>query len=386
MAKRKNLGWLAALPLLVATYVGAELVTDSTPVPPAGTLGGPTYVLTGPDLDQWVRGRKIFDRDWDDAQGLGTPDLNGDSCRACHQTPVIGGSGLLDVNVFRFAFDNGGAGPYSDLPGGQAASKVRTPHVAGREEVHPDADVFEVRQTPIMFGIGLIDTISDATILGNEDPADLDGDGCRGIARLRDVGGGVFEVGKFGWKAQIPKVRDFTRDALGEEIGITVEDDGRGIGMLSDSDVHADPEVVPAEFEDLNFFIENLGPPPRAGGTDPAIAVGEALFTTIGCATCHIPSLPGSAGPVPLFSDLLLHDIHPADFRGMSEPGAGVGMYRTPPLWGLRTSAPYLHDGHATTIEDAILEHEDEATGARLAYEDLTVEQQDALLLFLLDL
>jgi CxxC motif-containing protein (DUF1111 family) len=130
----------------------------------------------------------------------------------------------------------------------------------------------------------------------------------------------------------------------------------------------------------------NLAPPPRAGGTDPAIPQGEALFSTIGCATCHIPTLPGAGGPVPLYSDLLLHDIHPAEFRGMAEPDAPVGMYRTPPLWGVRDTSPYLHDGSATTLEDAILRHGDEALNARTNYEQLTAGEQDALLLFLEDL
>ena len=46
--------------------------------------------------------------------------MNADSCRACHQDPVLGGAGGLELNVSRMAFDNGGQGPYSDVPGGQA--------------------------------------------------------------------------------------------------------------------------------------------------------------------------------------------------------------------------------------------------------------------------
>ena len=228
----------------------------------------------------------------------------------------------------------------------------------------------------------MIDGIADSVILANEDPLDNNGDGVRGVARLIDTGSGL-EVGKFGWKAQIPTVSDFVRDAISSELGLTVFDDGRGFGLLTDSDGIADPEMPIQEYEDLIFYNQHLAAPPRAG---VAVAEGEALFTSIGCATCHIPELPGVNGPVPLYSDLLLHDIHDVDFRGTAEPDAPVGMYRTPPLWGLRKSAPYLHDGRATTIQAAIEQHFDEAENSRLNYEALTASEREQLLLFLQDL
>lgn len=383
---------LLVAPLVAASFVGAEIIDDDTPVPPAGAIGGPETTLTGPDLEMWKRGRKLFDRDWRLADGLGTPDMNADSCRGCHQSHIIGGAGLVDVNVYRFGDDNNGNGPFQDLPGGQVASRLRRQgETPPREEGHEAADVFEQRQTPLLFGFGAIDTISDATIQANADPLDNfppGGDGIRGVARMIQVGGptGPFEVGKFGWKAQIPRAADFVRDALGGEVGITIPDDGRGFGMLTDADGVADPEISLAEFDDLVFFTTNLCPPPRAGGTDPAVAAGEVLFDTIGCANCHIPSLPGSSGPVPLYSDLLVHEVHPPTFRGMAEPDAPVGAYRTAPLWGLRVTGPYLHDGSATTIEAAVLRHDAEALEARQAFEALSPADRDAVLQFLSDL
>ncbi|HIG05434.1 MAG TPA: hypothetical protein EYQ08_06855 [Planctomycetes bacterium] len=373
--------------LLVISGVNGEIIDDDTPVPPVGAMGGPDRVLDANELEQWIRGRKVFDRDWTQAEGLGTPDLNADSCRSCHQTPIIGGAGGLDVNVMRFGLDNGGAGPFEDLPGGQVASKLRRPDTPGREDADPLADVFEQRQTPNTLGLGLIDTIPDAEILSHEDPNDNDGDGCRGVARMIDIAG-VPEVGKLGWKAQVPTLSDFLRDALGGETGITVPDDGRGFGMLTDADSVADPEISTDDFEDMLFFAVHLAYPPRGGNTDPQVLVGEVLFNDVGCAVCHVPVLQGSGGPVPLYSDLLLHDIYPDDFRGTADLGtpAGVGYYKTPPLWGVRVTAPYLHDGRATTLEDAILLHQDEAEQITAAYEALSEEEQDALLLFLSDL
>ena len=83
------------------------------------------------------------------------------------------------------------------------------------------ADIFEQRQTPSILGLGLIDTISDAEVLSHEDPNDNNGDGCRGTAHMIDIAG-VLEVGKFGWKAQVPKLSDFLRDASTGEVGLTL--------------------------------------------------------------------------------------------------------------------------------------------------------------------
>ena len=205
--------------------ITAETIDENTPVPPVGAPGGPDRELTPTELETWKRGRILFDKDFKLPDGLGTPELNGDSCRGCHQDPVIGGSGGLDVNVFRFGFDNNGLGPFQDLPGGQAASKLRRQDVPGRENHDAMADVFELRQTPTALGIGRIGTIADATIIANEDPIDLNSDGIFGVARFINVAG-TMEVGKYGWKAQIPKVLDFAHDATAGELGITTEDNG----------------------------------------------------------------------------------------------------------------------------------------------------------------
>lgn len=335
---------------------------------------------------RFARGRAMFDRAFHRSSGLGTPEFNADSCRACHQDPGLGGAGPLELNVSRFGQDFDGVGPFLDLPGGQALSKLRPPYVLGREEYGSQpADVFEQRQTPSLFGIGLLDAISDATILANEDPVDANADGIFGTAR-RVVINGTIEIGRYGWKAQLPMLRDFMHDALAGEIGLTTPDEGRGQGLRTDADDHADPEIALPQIDDLQFFVASLPAPLRGGSTDPQVALGEQRFTSIGCAVCHKPELVGSNGPVRLFSNLLLHDIFGPGFRGMAEPGAGVGLYRTPPLWGIKDTAPYLHDGRAETLESAIEMHKGEAQAVRDAYFALPIGDQQALLAFLRDL
>jgi CxxC motif-containing protein (DUF1111 family) len=197
---------------------------------------------------------------------------------------------------------------------------------------------------------------------------------------------GRIEIGRFGWKAQVPTLADFVRDALGGELGLTTTDDGRGFALVSDADTYPDAELDDAEVDELAFFLANLAPPKRTGSLDPEVLRGEVLFERVGCARCHVPELPGADGPVALYSDLLLHDVWPDDFRGMSEQNAGPGAFRTPPLWGIRTSAPYLHDGRASTLRAAIHLHDGEARNVRIDFEGMSADEQSAVLRFLNDL
>ncbi len=356
-------------------------------LPDVGSPGGPSRELSGAEADMWLRGRAVFDRDFHRSEGLGTPELNADSCRACHQDPAIGGAGGLELNVSRIGNDNAGMGPFTNVAGGQGLSKLRPPYVAGREEHDPmTADVYEQRQTPSIFGGGFVNNIPMANIIANEDPMDLDMDGIAGRARMLTIMGNP-EVGRFGWKAQVPLIEDFVRDAMGGECGITTTDDGRGFALLADADTVADPELSQADLDDITFFLENLAEPQRGGSTDPGVAGGEGHFMAIGCALCHIPSLADDMGEdVFLYSDLLLHHILPAGFRGMEEPGAEAGFFKTPPLWGVARTAPYFHDGRAEDLREAIEIHEGEATAARDAFLALTVAEQAELILFLEDL
>lgn len=380
-----NRNWSTVAPAwFLSTSVLLALQTGG--IPGVGELGGPARVLTPAELQTWLAGRALFDRDFRPSEGLGTPEFNADSCRACHRDPVMGGAGGLELNVSRFGFDHGGAGPFENVAGGQGLSKLRPPLERGREQYDPaEADVFEQRQTPSLFGGGLVDAIEDAAILAGEDPTDANQDGIYGVARRLDVAG-VIEIGRFGWKAQVPRLGDFVKDALGGECGITTPDDGRGFAFVSDGDAVADPELSHDDFQRITTFLLLLAAPPRGGSLDPRVAQGEALFTSIGCALCHLPSLPSPNGPVPLYSNLLLHNVMRGGFRGMAEPGAPAGFFKTPPLWGCKDTAPYLHDGRAESLHDAILGHAGEADAVRLAYEAASLAEKEALLLFLEDL
>jgi len=145
----------------------------------------------------------------------------------------------------------------------------------------------------------------------------------------------------------------------------------------------ADPELSLDDAAAIEDFLFLLAPPPRSP-VDPELeAQGEALFVDVGCAACHTPSLDGADGPVPLYSDLLLHAVLPEGSAGIEDGSAGMEEFRTAPLWGLARTAPYLHDGSAETPADAILGHAGEAEAARDAFSALPAEQQEALEAFL---
>jgi len=356
-----------------------------TEAPAPGELGGPTTALSPTEMGTWLAGEAQFDRAFHIADGVGTPEFNAESCRACHRDPVLGGAGGLELNVSRFGFDNGGLGPFQDLPGGQGLSKLRPPMINDRENYPVQADVFEQRQTPSLFGLGLLESISEANILANEDPGDSNGDGIFGVARVLMIDG-LPEVGRFGWKSQVPTLEDFVRDAMAGEAGITTPSVGRGFALSVDADSVADPEFSEAEVDEMAFYLENLGPPLRVGSVAPEVVQGEILFTALLCSTCHIPNINGAVDPVFAYTDLLLHDVMPTDYRGMEEPGAGNGMFRTPPLWGIRHSAPYMHDGRARGLREAILAHESEGQASSDAFVLLSESEQSALIAFLRDL
>lgn len=370
------------------------LVPPDTPIPAVNEYGGPFRELSTEETLQFLRGREVFDRDFGHETGVGAltgadggPRYNGDSCRACHFDPVIGGAGPRGVNVMRHGIVDvdGLFSPPPTTPNTILHKEI----LVGFNPVEPTADinVFEQRQPPPAFGLGLIDAIADGTIQANEDPDDENSDGISGRAHVTSGG----RVGRLGWKAQVPNIGEFIRDAMAAEIGLTLPDQtdqGLSFGITEDTDGVPDPELSLDEAQDLAFFLTMMaGPPRQSSATSEEAIAGEVLFDTVGCTKCHIPSLTatveGTEMAVPLFSDLLLHEILSATSPGIEDGDAGMGEFRTSPLWGLSQTAPYFHTGEADTIDEAILLHDGEAAPIVDAYESLTEEERDDLIAFL---
>ncbi|MFV8749660.1 di-heme oxidoredictase family protein [Nannocystaceae bacterium ST9] len=351
------------------------LLPPDAPVPTSGEPGCPRpEIHDDPDrLAQWIEGRRLFDRNVPVDAGLG-PTFNGDSCRACHFDPIIGGASPVDLDVMRYGTIDA-MGEFVAPATGTILHKLAIPGHA-RPEASDEFNQFERRQTPSLLGLGLIETIADDDILALQDPDDLDGDGIRGVAHVLPDG----RLGRFGWKAQVPSLREFARDALGAELGLTSPvEDGFSFGAFADDDEVADPELTSATIDAIAAFIAGLDAPPP-GDELPG---GLELFEQVGCDGCHVPELSGASGPVAAYSDLLLHDVALEGSHGIVDGSAGQTMFRTPPLWGVVDTPPYMHEGNATTLDAAILAHHGEADAVRVAYEALADDERALLIAFL---
>ncbi len=381
-------------------------------------FGEPIPGLTGAQLGEFTTGRAVFERSFKRIDGLG-PLFNATSCRACHEQPAGGGSARRYRNVYLTARTNldGTLSPinitfvqpaYGPLQRGPFLSFT----VDERRPIPADADVVAQRNPPALFGIGQFENVSDATILALEDPDDSNGDGISGRANRIDGA-----VGRYGAKAQVATLLDATRGLLLDQMGITtdapvsgVSSNGAGsrswwrrvVDFLDEfswaSPAHAqiivpppegnddtipDPELTPADLQALVAYQRYLAMPPR-GLIDSFVERGEQTFTDIGCAACHVRDLPREDGVMlTAWTDLLLHDMGAELADGVVQGLAGGGEFRTAPLWGVTFTAPFLHDGRADTLEEAILLHGGEAAAARDRFAALDEAARVDLMAFL---
>jgi CxxC motif-containing protein (DUF1111 family) len=183
-------------------------------------------------------------------------------------------------------------------------------------------------------------------------------------------------IGRFGLKARIATIDEFTADAYQGDMGITSTlrpDEPPNPDGLTD-DARPGPDVS-AEVVNLTAdYVRLLALPRREDGPPE----GPELFERVGCASCHVPSLrtrsdypiPQLAGiDVAVFTDFLVHDMGEGLADGIVEHGASGREWRTAPLIGLRHMPSYLHDGRASTLEEAIEAHGAEDAESRRAYE-----------------
>ena len=364
-------------------------------------LGEPLTGVAPRDLEEFRLGLEDFLEVETSEDGLG-PAFNGTSCAVCHNVPVIGGGGV--IGEIRAAGRDAAGRPVALSPDGETLFQLFSTPRHGCQVQLPAEAVIIARRIPIpLFGAGLVEAIPDEAILALADPDDRDGDGISGRAAIvRDLATGDRRVGRFGWKAQHATLLAFGADAYRNEMGITNDlfRSELGLGLTAEQfrvcDPFPDPEdrVDPATrrrgIDNFASFMKFLAPVPRAINGD--VSDGERLFATVGCASCHTTfyTTAPSREPafdrirVPLFSDLLLHDIGTGD--EIPQASALPEEIRTPALWGLRFRRPLLHDGSAATPEEAIRRHGGEAEQVRRRFELLPSATQQALLRFLASL
>ena len=379
--------------LFLASLAAAQTQTQES------VAGRPLAGLTPVEFEEFRLGLQDFLEVESSEEGLG-PAFNGTSCAACHNVPAVGGGGVMaELRAGRTGPD--GEFETFDSTGETLFHLFSVPSHGCQPMLPADATVF-ARRVPIpLFGAGLVEAIPDETLRSLEDPADRNGDGVSGHAPLiLDVASGERRVGRFGWKSQHATLLTFGADAYRNEMGITNDvfphevafgitpAQMRACDRIPDPEDVRDPATKRRGIDNFAAFMRLLAPLEREGGNDQT-AAGEKIFAAVGCAACHVPALETgpSANPlfhrkrVPLFSDLLLHDVGTGD--GIKQGGAEPNEIRTPALWGLRLRRPFLHDGSANTVEIAIRRHAGEALLAVRGFERLNADDRAALLAFL---
>jgi CxxC motif-containing protein (DUF1111 family) len=378
-------------------------------------------------------GRELFTHEWKEhdplthGDGVG-PVFNATSCVECHQQAGPGGGGPISKNVTVY-------GLVAPHPQGLPQSGVvhqKAINASFREtlsQVHPSLPgtpsiplstltdrtrrrspdvVVTQRNTPALFGDGLIDAISDDAIIAHQREHSTaarlvglngakDGKIKGRVARLADG-----RIGRFGWKLEFATLTDFVKAACANELGLS--NPGRPqatpLGMREYKSPGVD--LTDEQCTLMTDFIRDLARPTAVTPADPQLAAsaikGKALFEKIGCADCHSESLGSVAG---LYSDMLLHDMgveleSSTGYYGAIIPAPAIRNdkfdaseqpspveWRTAPLWGVADSAPYLHDGRAATIEDAVAAHKGEGEDVTERFQNLSAQDQQAIVAFL---
>lgn len=259
--------------------------------------------------------------------------------------------------------------------------------VPGRHET-VQVDMAE-RNTPSLFGLGLVDKLDDKVVIAQ-------------AAKQRDLGlGGRVartakgRVGKFGWKGQKATLRDFVEEAAAGELGLESARKHQGSDPRGPVERGPGLDLSQDQIDAVTAYVAAL---PRPSHLPADSRTGQRLFRELECAKCHVSKLGDIEN---FYSDLLLHDMKPENREvgnymvfGVAEPvpasdndtsggPARPNEWRTPPLWGIANSAPYMHDGRSPTLEKAIMEHGGEAEASAMKYRRLGNAQQAQLIKFL---
>jgi CxxC motif-containing protein (DUF1111 family) len=369
---------------------------------PATAFGAPLPGLDDVQTAAFQDGLESFTEIETMETGLG-PVFNARSCGECHSHPAIGGAGpdLGTSRVTRIGrILNGVFDPLTEEGGmllqARSVAEIDPSLPIQGERVPPDATLVSHRITIPLFGDGLIEAIPAAEILRRADSLGRNRDGIAGVPNMvLNPETGKMEVGRFGWKAHVSTLHLFAGDAYLNEIGITNatfpdENLPQGQPIPPGCDLVPGLEADDADVQTVASFMRFLEPP-APQRLSLAARQGQRLFVSVGCASCHAPALQTGDSPVaalrnrvvPLYSDLLLHDMGDGLDDGMVMGSASGRQWRTAPLWGLSQRLFFLHDGRATTPLQAALLHGGEAAHAVARVRRLSMRDQSALAAFL---
>lgn len=269
--------------------------------------------------------------------------------------------------------------------------QLRTPALSfSVPNVRKKRIVSSLRMTPPITGMGLLEAVPAETLLSLADPDDLNGDGISGrISYVPDRETGKISIGRFGFRATHPTVKQQSAAAFFHDMGIT--------GPLFPGK-KGEQEISAEQLSRVTFYQQLAAIPPARNQDDPSVIAGKAIFQQIRCNDCHVMTLRTGDSPIPElrnqefhpFTDLLLHDMGPELADDRPEFSASGREWRTTPLWGLGlhefisgNDPGFLHDGRARTIEEAIIWHGGEAAPHRNRFMNLSAFERFQLIKFL---
>ncbi len=319
---------------------------------------------------------------------------------------------LLTVNRFNPRQANRDARPDAGqvrLELVKAAVAANHPGAGGPINVGPFLVSRSQRNPTSLFGLGLVDAIPESAIeaMARKQAGETPGLAGR-VARVKDG-----RVGRLGWKGQTANTEDFVLNACAVEIGLEVPGHHQAMSPMAPRHKASGLDLTGEECASLVTYVRSLPRPVERASTGAEakyLAAGKAAFASIGCASCHTSRLGQVEG---LYSDLLIHEMGDeladsgsyngsddgsdeplvplADNNGLkptnaspSEPkSARKKEWRTPPLWGFRDSAPYLHDGRAQTLEQAVALHGGQGAASAQRYFALSPKEKAQVEAFL---
>lgn len=389
-------------------------------------------------------GKALFEHDWtvDDpltltsGDGLG-PVFNETSCVACHFQGGVGGAGPNRANVTSFTVlpESGrsemfeGVVHANAIPGVEKETvpvlddsgidRAATPGpppltmegcapVASIAVDDFDPVVTQPINTPALFGLAEIERIPNYAILFHTASRTIEninenfhGDFSGNAAGQTTSRGGT--TGRFGWRGQHGTIEEFVAQACAVECGLSNRLRKQDVPGKFKEDQDAALDITDQQLHELVCFVRSLPRPVQMLPEDPELKTlvdqGEVLFGQIGCAQCHVPELGGVEG---IYSDFNLYNLTKPEFS--SEGGGGqygeflhspssnsntldavkaIEKWKTPPLWGVADSAPYMHDGSAPNLEIAIDQHHRDASSSRQMFSELSKDKRRAVIAFL---
>lgn len=355
--------WWQQLVCLSRREAWPSALAEAAVSPAVGALGGPRSDLNVLQMIDFFDGRAAFQQGFSAAQGLG-PHFNASSCAGCHSVPTVGGRGR-DIGQDGIAI-------HAPAETEGNAMGLRKHTVSGYSAEVAEGPRGQLRSPPL-YGVGLLDRVSDEEQARHADPEDRDGDGIRGTINRRGTGQ---KACRFGQKANDIHLLSFVAGAFRDEMGLTSP---LNRNQAPDRDTVADPEVDAVMVRRVDAFVRGLAPPPRAAVTAQAQA-GERQFATLGCPSCHMPQLGEVQGA---YTDLLLHDMGEILDNQLRDGLATGKQWRTAPLWGFRFRSRYLHDERAADLDAVQAAHGGEAAAASARYRALPAAAKAELLAFL---